>query len=420
MEFREFVAKIRQARGTAVVGEPLNCNEIPHRVTQAERGGNRALLVDQVIDSRAKVVGNLFGSASRICQAFSVRGYSQLFKRLDKAINNPVPVKFGACEPGDFTVTRSPDLKRLLPTIKYSQDDAAPYLTSGIVVTRFPSSARRHACFVRMAVLGGNRLLFNPGTPRIKRIVDETVGRGEELEVRILIGAPAEMILMACVTMPNQEDKLEVAQSLAGEGLVFSEDALPFPLSTEYVMKARVVPQYEQEGPFGEIGGTYSVKARNPVCLVDELRVRRDPVFHSVSAGVAKEHLELLSLGPRSFLERIKREFPQIFRYELPVFGADRLAVLVVKERIDTEKLKARLWDVPLVRGFIIVNQDVASGSARDLLWAMLQRAPNSDHFRFTTERHPLYNTDRFVVDASVSNLSAFENKRVNVYRMAN
>ena len=419
MDFREFVTRVRQTRGTTVVAEPLSCAEIPSRVAEVERGSNRALVVDHVVESRAKVVGNLFGTASRICQGFSVRGYSQLFRRLDRAISNPAPIRFGEPGRGEYSVIKTPDLKQILPAIKYSQDDATPYLTSGIVVSRVPSSGRRHVCFMRLAILGGNRLLFNPGTLRIKQLVDETVGRGEELEVRILIGPPLEIILMACVTMPNHQDKLEVAQAMAGEGLLFSDEALPIPLSTEYVLKARVISQYEQEGPFGEIGGVYSVKEKNAVCLVDELHERRDPVFHSVSAGVSKEHLELLSLGPRSFLERMKREFPEIRRYDLPEFGADRLAVLVVKNRFDIEKFAARLWEVPLVRGFIIVNEDVASRSPSDLLWAILQRAHNSDHFTFTRERHPVYNTDRFLVDATVGNLSAWENRRLDIYRPA-
>ena len=98
MDFREFVTRVRQTRGTTVVAEPLSCAEIPSRVAEVERGSNRALVVDHVVESRAKVVGNLFGTASRICQGFSVRGYSQLFRRLDRAISNPAPIRFG--EPG--------------------------------------------------------------------------------------------------------------------------------------------------------------------------------------------------------------------------------------------------------------------------------------------------------------------------------
>ena len=416
MDFRDFVARSQQTQQTRVVADAVTCAEIPARVAKAERGANRALLFDHVVDSQARIVGNLFGSAGRICQAFSVRNYPQLFRRLELAMENPAPIRRGSFPSEEYAVTRAPDLDRVLPSIKYSQGDATPYLTSGVVVVQYPASARRHVCIVRMAVLGGNRLVFNPGTSRIRQILDETVGRGEELDIAILIGPPVEIILMACVTMPNHEDKLEVAQSMAGEGLLFSEGPLPVPVSTEYVLKGRVTPQYQKEGPFGEVGGTYSVKERNPVCLVDELWQRVDPVFHSVSAGTSREHLELLSLGARSFLERLKREHPQILRYDLPGFGADRLAVLVVRDRFDPEILVQRLWEVPIVRGFIFVNEDVGSRSAPDLLWAMLHRASNSDRFRFSSRRHPIYNTDKFFIDATVNDLAAWENRRVGVY----
>jgi 2,5-furandicarboxylate decarboxylase 1 len=419
MEFREFVARSRLARGTGLVAEAVACAEIPARVAQAERGHNRALLFSRVIDRQASVVGNLFGSAGRVCQAFSVRSYAQLFRRMERAIDNPVPIRRAAMPGGDYAVTRDPDLLRLLPAIRYSQEDATPYLTSGVIVARFPASGRRHVCFARMALLGENRLLINPGTPRIRQIVEETVGRGEELEISVLIGPPVELILMACTTMPGEQDKLEVAQAMAGEHLRFSDDRLPVPASTEYVLRGRVMPQFEKEGPFGEVGGVYSVKESNPVCLVDELWERRNPVYHSVSAGMSKEHLELVSLGPRAFLERLRRTTPEILRYDIPAFGADRLAVLVAKDGFDPQVLVERLWQVPIIRGFVFVNEDVGSRSAADVLWAVLHRANNGDHFRFSGQRHPVYNSEKFFVDATVSDLAAAENHRVGVYRAA-
>jgi len=416
MEFRQFVASSRHANGTGVVSEAVRCAEIAARVAQAERGRNRAVLFSRVIDRQASVVGNLFGSASRICRALSARSYPQLFRRLERALENPVPIRRRALDANDYFVSSDPDLTGLLPATRYSQADATPYLTSGIIMARYPRSERRHACFLRMALVGENRLLINPGTPRIRQILDETVGKGAELEVTILIGPPVELVLMACVTMPGEQDKLEVAQAMAGEHLEFSEDPLPVPRSTEYVLRGRVLPQYEKEGPFGEVGGLYSVKERNPVCVIDALWQRKDPVFHSVSAGVSREHLELVSLGARSFLERLKRATPEILRYDIPAFGSDRLAVLTVKDGFDPRILTGRLWQVPIVRGFVFVNADVGARSASDLLWAVLHRASNMGHFRFSEMRHPVYNTDKFVVDATVSDLSAWENRRVTVY----
>jgi len=419
MEFREFVARSRQAHGTTVVSEAVECADIAYRVAQAERSRNRAVLFSNIVDRQACAVGNLFGSGLRVCDALKSRNYPQLFRRLEQAIETPVPVAYRASGGNDYVVTRDPDLARLLPATRYTQADATPYLTSGILMARYPGSDRRHVCFVRMAIVGENRLLINPGTPRIMRIAEETVGRGKELDVRILIGPPTELLLMACVTMPGEQDKLEVAQAIAGDHLGFYEDLLPVPCSTEYVLSGRVIPRYEREGPFGEVGGVYSVKERNPVCVIDEIRHREDPVFHSVSAGISREHLELVSLGARSFLERLRRATPAILRYDIPAFGADRLAVVTVKDGFDPRGLVEKLWEVPIIRGFVFVNADVAGKTASDLLWALLHRATNSSHFEFTEKRHPVYNTDKFFVDATVRDSSAWENRRVSVYGAA-
>ncbi|MCC6474386.1 MAG: UbiD family decarboxylase [Burkholderiales bacterium] len=419
MEFRQFVAQCVRQGAASVVAEPVGHTEIPSRVAQAERGRNRALLFERVPDRAGSVVGNLFGAPRRICAGLRARSYPQLLQRLEDAIRRPAPLRTASDSSHARLQVREPDLETVLPVTRYCQGDAAPYLTSGIVVARYPDSRRRHVCFMRMAVRGGNTLVINPATPRITELVDHGIDRNGVVPVTILIGAPLEVILVACVSMPGGEDKLEVAQALGGAELGFSEDELPVPLSTEYVLRGRIIPQYEREGPFGEIGGVYSLKARNPLCVVDELWQRPGAVYHSVSSGVSREHLELLSLGPRSFLERLKRDFAQILRYELPLFGADRLAVLVVKERLDAGALVPRLWEIPIVRGFVLVNEDVASRSAADLLWAILQRAHNRERFRFLEQGQAGEQMERFLVDATVGDLAAWQNRRIEIFRAA-
>ena len=416
MDFRECVAASRDTRDTLLVRDPVACTEIPARVAGIERGGNQALLFETVVGRQARVVGNLLGAPGRVCRALGVRSYPRLFERLEAAIERPAPLRTGSRWDRAYQCFPSPDLGRLLPVIRYSEGDATPYLTSGILMARYPGSARRHICFVRMAVAGENRLVINPGTPRIRAIVDETVGRGEALDVLILIGAPMELILLACVTMPDGQDKLEVAQALAGGTLSFSDDALPVPHSTEYVLRARVIPRFEKEGPFGEVSGMYSVKERNPTCLVQTLWRRPNPIYHSVSAGTSREHLELVSLGPRSFLERLKRLHSGILRYHLPAYGNDRLAVVSVRHGFDPRRLAPRWWDVPLVRGFIFVNEDVNPRSAAGALWAVLHRACNADHFAFSDARHAVYRTDKFMIDATVPDPAAWESRRVKVF----
>lgn len=416
MDFRSTLAACTAAGEVDEVGEGLDRTDLPQRVKDEERRRNRALAFRQVRDADAIVVGNLYGSAKRICRSLSASGYAALFTRLDSAIAQPASLLRRAGAQGDCEITRSPDLARLLPAMRYSRDDVTPYLTSGILLARDPASGAHHVCFVRMSVAGGNKLVVNPATARIRRIVQETVGRGVPLDVAILVGAPSEVVLMACVGT-GEVDKLEVAQALGGEAFGYTDDPLPVPLSTEYVMTGRIVPSFEREGPVGDQKGLYAVRERNPVCLVDTLRVRREPRFHSISGGVSREHVELVTLGPRAVLERLKRETPELLRYELPFHAGGRLAVLVVADGFRPAVLAERLWSISSVRGFVAVNRDVDARSAPDVLWAIVERAREAERFAFAKAGAPGVKAEKFLVDATEPDLDDWNHRRIEIYR---
>ncbi len=417
MDFRSALAACGTAGEVATVDDEIDRAGIPGRVRDEERRRNRALVFRHVRDADAAIVGNLYGSAKRVCRSLSARHYAELFARLDRAIASPASLVRRAGGQDACTIARTPDLLRVLPTMRYSRDDATPYLTSGILLARDPASGSHHACFVRMSVAGGNKLLVNPATSRIRRIVQDTVGRGEPLDVAILVGAPSEVTLMACVNVGDGVDKLEVAQAMAGDALAFTDDPLPLPISTEYALTGRIVPTFEREGPVGDQKGLYSVRERNPACLVDAARIRREPWFHSVSGGVSREHIELVTLGPRAALERIRRDTPELLRYELPFYAGGRLAVLVVADGFRPASLAERLWKISSVRGFVAVNRDVAARSAPDVLWAIVERAVDGERFAFSRGPTPGVKPGKFLIDATEADPADWNHRRIEVYR---
>ncbi|GMU70694.1 MAG: UbiD family decarboxylase [Burkholderiales bacterium] len=417
MDFRSALAVCDDAGEVAEIEERVLRAGIPARVRGEERRRNRALLFRRVDDTDAAIVGNLYGSRRRVCRSLAARSYPELFARLDRALADPAPIVRRSNLRHDWEVTNAPDLVRLLPAMRYSRDDVTPYLTSGILLARDPASGDHHLCFVRMSIVGGAKLLVNPATARIRSIVEATVGRGEALDVAVLVGAPAEVTLMACVGVADGVDKLEVAQSLAGGGLAFTDDPLPLPVSTEYVLTGRIVPSFEREGPVGDQKGLYSVRERNPVCLVDAVRVRREPRFHSISGGVSREHIELVTLGPRAVLERVRRDTPGLLRYELPFHAGGRLAVLVVADGYRPAELAERLWKISSVRGFVAVNRDVRALSAPDLLWAIVERAREVERFMFPGPHAPGVKPGKFLIDATETDLDDWNHRRIEVLR---
>lgn len=388
----------------------------PARIAQEEKERNRALCAPSPGGACASIVGNLFGSRSRLHRALGVSEDAALFDRLIAAGDRPQRIVAGDSLDGSHRRIDRPDLLRELPAIRHSAEDSGPYLTSGILVVRDEEAGGHHFCYVRMAMAGGSRLMVNPATRRMKTLVERGLAHGKPMDVAVLIGPPAEVILSACTSAPRGSDKYGIAQALAGGGLVFAGQGLPVPSATEVVLTGRLLPEFGQEGPVGDQKGLYSLRTRSPACEIDTLWARPEAAFHLIAGGVSREHIELVSLGPRLALHRILRDSSSILSCAMPPFAGGRLAVLVVREDFAPEAVLDRLWAISSVRGFVAVNDDVDPASAPDLLWSLLERARLPEQFRFSAEGHPVSGARKFFIDATSRNRADWNERRIRVY----
>jgi 2,5-furandicarboxylate decarboxylase 1 len=417
MGFRSFVADCLSNGSVIAIEDAIDCQAIPEWVQREEGTQNRGLLFKNVSGYSVGVVANLFGDRQRLCRAMGLVGLDGLYRRVDEGNEHPVPLQTTKWSEAEYTILQSPDIAREIPVIRYSDDDATPYLTSGIVVTKNPEFDRLHLCFVRLSLQPDNVLLFNAATATIAGIVAKTLSAGRELEVRILIGPPVAVILAACLSVPDTTDKYQLAQHLGGRQLSFSRDGLPIPEGTEYILRGRVIAEYRPEGPFGDIKGLYSVKDRNPVCRIDEALIRKKPIYHSISAGTAREHTALVSLGPGYRLYQLVRKHDGIVRSEIPVSMAGRMAVITVREGFDIGNIIDDLWPVPIIRFFVFVNEDVDDTCPADLLWALIQRTEGPDDFYFTQQTGGVMRETKFAIDATATGLAGWGQRRIQVYR---
>ena len=169
----------------------------PARIAQEEKERNRALCAPSPGGACASIVGNLFGSRSRLHRALGVSEDAALFDRLIAAGDRPQRIVAGDSLDGSHRRIDRPDLLRELPAIRHSAEDSGPYLTSGILVVRDEEAGGHHFCYVRMAMAGGSRLMVNPATRRMKTLVERGLAHGKPMDVAVLIGPPAEVILSA-------------------------------------------------------------------------------------------------------------------------------------------------------------------------------------------------------------------------------
>ncbi len=415
MEFRLFLKKFQDDDEIKVVSDRIDCREFPGHIVAEEKRENRAVLFENISGCRGKMVGNLFGSQERINQSFEVTETSAIFDKIDHAVANPRSLKVITPDQHEYGRSSNPALMEHLPPIIHSHHDSTPYITSGVVLARNPDSGKHHLCFVRLSVQDSNVVLFNPQTPRIKEMVAKTVGRGNPLDVAILIGSPTEIMLLGALSFSDEIDELQVAQALGGESLRFFEHGLPVPMSTEVILFGKVLPEYRHEGPFGELTGMYSTHS-NPICVVDELWERKEFVYHSILGGVSCEHVALVSLKARHELEQLKNQSAHILDYRLPRFAAGKLCLLVVADGFSKDDVVRDLFNVPLVKLFVLLNEDTDIRCSDDVLWALTQRMSGAGDFNFSDENPVKGLASKTIVDATVDDLSDWSNVRVEVY----
>ncbi|RLA88299.1 MAG: hypothetical protein DRG20_06355 [Deltaproteobacteria bacterium] len=402
MNFKDSIDYLVKHEDINFINEVVSFDKIPILVSKEEKDKNRAIIFNKIDKFNIKIVANIFGNIDRLLKIFHVDSLSNLFKKVDEAQLNPLPLSFIDSFPHGEIIEPVDDIRKYLPSIKYSKLDKDPYLTSSIVLAKKKNKKGFHICFMRMAIKGENKLSFNPATYKIKKIFEDTITEKEKLDVVILIAPPVEIILLAALSLSENVDEIEVASSLSGGKIDFVMDKIPVPVESEFILWGKVLPTWEEEGPFGDSTGTYSVK-KNPVCLIEKIFIKKDPFFYSISGGISNEHIELLSLKAKHRLEKLK-ELKMIIDYKIPLFAGARLAFLMIGKNDLKVQLFDALKDVPLVKIFILVNKDIDLNSLEDILWGITYRFKPKDFFNFDK---------KILIDATTNNIDSWENRRI-------
>lgn len=414
VSFRQFVDSIAASDQARSIADPVRIAGIPGLVQKEENSGNRALILDRVEGYHGRLVANLFGSEDRILLSVGTQDRAAFFNEIDAAIERPRPLNYTRDDCPEFERHAGPGLSSArLPPIVHSELDSTPYITSGVVVARNPSTGLHHLCFIRLAIIDDRTLSFNATTPRIREICRLTVGAGLPLDVLVLIGAPPKVLLSGALHFPDGVDELEVVQGWAGDGLEFVRRRLPIPRTTEIALIGQVIPEYRQEGPFGDSFGTYSTR-RNPICKIREVWTQKQtPLYHMLLGGVSTEHVELLVLKARHELEHQLARRDGLVDYALPVFGGGRLCILKVLPGLDVKPWLNDLFRIPLIRTVVLVDTDIDMASERDILWAITRRTDGESSFEFGCDGSGSTKANKVVIDARAANPGDWNDRRI-------
>lgn len=379
--------------------------EIAEIADRSVKGGGPALLFENVTGSTLPVAINLFASRARMLRALGIRSFGEWDARLEplldprppeglveklKAIPKvtelaqvfPKTVRSAPCqevvETGDAV-----DLGKL-PVLTCWPQDAGPFITLPLVITRDPSTGKANAGVYRMQVYDRN----TTGMHWQKHKDGAGQARGYErerrrMDVAVAIGADPATVFAGVAPLPPGVSEFLFAGFLRGEGvpLVAAKTVdLLVPAEAEIVLEGYVEPgERRREGPFGDHTGFYSLDDDFPVFHVTAVTRRREPVYLTTIVG--RPPMEDGFLGEaveRLFLPLVRRMIPEIVDMHLPVHGIFHNLMLVAIDKKypgHARKTMHAIWgtgQMMFTKTIVVLDRDADLRNGPEMLWRAL------------------------------------------------
>ena len=402
-DLREFIAFLESKgdlkRISAPVETELEITEIAYRSLRAD---GPALLFENVVGHDMPVAINLFCSERRMNWALEVDDADSLAARLEAMIEivqggppqgvlNKLRtlgrlVHVGAYQPR--TVSNPPcqqvvltgedvDLYSL-PIIKCWPQDAGPYITLPLVITRDPETGTQNYGIYRMQVFDQNTTGMHWQTHKVG--ARHYRASAEKLEVAVALGGDPASIWTGSAPLPPDIDEMVLAGFIRDQGVELAQAVsvdLKVPAHAEIVLEGYVIPGEERtEGPFGDHTGYYSLAEPYPVFHVTTVTRRHNPIYPTTFVGrPPTEDYWMGKVTERVFMPLIRLILPEVVDINMPAEGIfHNLVIVSMKKEYPghARKVMYGLWGLGLLsltKVIVVVDDFVDVQNPSEVAW---------------------------------------------------
>src|SRR5262245_45383623 len=177
--------------------------------------GGPAILFTEPQGYATPVLGN-FLSAEANCEAAFGVDFQGIRTFVGRALGQPLPPQIVKKAPAqDVVLTAGFDIRKLLPALHHTTQDAGRFVTAGIVIARDPDTGIYNASYHRLQLLGPDRTGLKLDLGRHLRLAWERAKqRGQDLSIVVCIGTDIGLHYTAATMgsqLPEQADELAAA-----------------------------------------------------------------------------------------------------------------------------------------------------------------------------------------------------------------
>ncbi len=310
-----------------------------------------ALLFENVVGHSIPVAMNLYGSARRTAWALGVDDLNEVTERLRELLDlrlggglmgmmsnlpklrdlRALPPKRVRTGPVQRVVVTGDDIDlSKLPVLTTWPQDAGPFITLPLVITKDPIHGDVNVGMYRMQVLGPQTTAMHWQRHKTgARHFESARQAGTRLEVAVALGGDPALTYAATAPIPPVSglDELALTGFLRGKRVEVVKGVtvdLEVPANAEIVIEGYVDPTEPlvSEGPFGDHTGFYTLPDLYPAFHVTAITMREDPVYPATIVGPPPmEDAYLILASERIFLVPAQLILPEIRDYHMPPAG---------------------------------------------------------------------------------------------------
>lgn len=347
---------------------------------RVQKETDKAVIFHDVAGTAFPVVSNLYGSRRRLCELLDAAD-GNFCRRWHQIMQDSRLPEGGATR----LVSASAELRtgsiHELPQLIYCEKDAGPYITAGIYLAHDPQTGVPNLSFHRTMLVSDTEVRARLGPPHdLTHYQKMAESQGKPLEVAILIGAPPEIFLGACASIPRAESELDVAARIRGSPLPMrpcSRIEMLVPAEAEIVIEGRILPNVRRpEGPFGEFLWHYTAEGMNHVVEVLNVSYRRDALFHSILCGSPEDLTALdVAFAARVYANLVK-DLPGIIDVTCqPITNTTIVKIRKQYEgHVQHVLLKTFASHLQYNKICIVVDEDIDIQNFEQVWWAVMTR----------------------------------------------
>ena len=376
-DLRWYIAQIVRSNDLAVVKKKVSTKYEIAAIT-AHLDDSKAVLFENIRESKFKVIANLVGTRKRFAQAVRAKE-SQIHEKVIWAIKHARKPKL--VPKGKFMANRSRDIS-ILPIVKHFAKEPGPFITSSIVYTKNQETGTQNSSFHRLLPLDKTHFSIRMVEGRhLHRCFVYAKKHGEDLKVAITVGVHPAVSIGGAYQAEWGKDELEIANALLGQKLTLTKcpySGLSVPSDTEIVMEGRILKDRTHKEWMVEMLRTFDFKREQPVFELENLYFRNNAIFHDILSGYS-EHRLLMGMPIEAKLNRdVKKSFPQTKQVVMSDGGCNWLhAVVQISKKKDAdakkiiEKTFASHRSLKMVT---VVDDDINPSNAQSVEYAMATR----------------------------------------------